>query len=135
MEKIRFASREHEAFYEQMLKRCGNRDCYHQAFFYCLGIAAETRENVESLFDLDEDCIRFEGMEQGWQTSGSRRLCRLDYNLWNGYIEEGAERMSTPYGLFDCSYSPYFMEAVRIRYPEYFRGDRTLAELREKQGR
>ena len=42
MEKIRFASREHEAFYEQMLKRCGNRDCYHQAFFYCLGIAAET---------------------------------------------------------------------------------------------
>ena len=55
MEKIRFASREHEAFYEQMLKRCGNRDCYHQAFFYCLGIAAETRENVESLFDLDED--------------------------------------------------------------------------------
>lgn len=29
--------------------------------------------------------------------------------------------MSTPYEMSDCSYAPYFYEAIRLRYPEYCR--------------
>ena len=52
---------------------------------------------------------------------GTVRLTRLAFNLWTGYVEPGDERMSTPYEIFDCSYAPYFYEAIRQRYPEYCR--------------
>ena len=121
MDQIIFSSAAHERFYKDMLKKCGNGDCYHQAFFYCMGIAAETRENISSLFDFQDDCIRFGGLEQGWQTGGSIRLCRLALNLWNGHLGKGEERLYTPDALFDCSFAPYFMQAVQLRYQEYFR--------------
>lgn len=132
MEPIRFSSAEHEAFYHDMLNRCENQDCYHQAFFYCMGITAETRQNINTLFDSKNDCIRLIGLRQGWQTGGSIRLCRLAMNLWNGYVEKGKEKMCTPYTLFDCSLAPYFMQAVQLRYAEYLRDDKTLAKAWER---
>ena len=109
MKTIRFESQEHENFFYSMLKRTGNTDSYHQAFFYCVGIS-DTKEH-----------IRPEGLHEGWQTGGSIRLTRLAFNLWNGYAEKGDERMSTPYEIFDCGYAPYFFEAIRLKYPDYCR--------------
>ena len=43
MKTIRFESQEHENFFYSMLKRTGNTDSYHQAFFYCVGISDTTR--------------------------------------------------------------------------------------------
>ena len=43
MKTIRFESKEHENFFYSMLKRTGNTDSYHQAFFYCVGISDTTR--------------------------------------------------------------------------------------------
>ena len=103
MKTIRFESKEHENFFYSMLKRTGNTDSYHQAFFYCVGISDTTRRNVERIFDF------------------KIRLTRLAFNLWNGYAEKGDERMSTPYEIFDCGYAPYFFEAIRLKYPDYCR--------------
>ena len=50
MKTIRFESKEHENFFYSMLKRTGNTDSYHQAFFYCVGISDTTRRNVERIF-------------------------------------------------------------------------------------
>jgi len=119
METIRFADREHKAFYNQMLTKTRNNDAYHRAFFYAMGICAETRRNIHVLFDFKEDGIKPEGLTAAWQTGGTRRLCRLAFNLWNGWTEEGKENRSTPYELFDCGFAPYFFEAIRLRYPEY----------------
>lgn len=102
-----------------MLKRTGNTDSYHQAFFYCVGISDTTRRNVERIFDFKQGHIRPEGLHEGWQTGSSIRLTRLAFNLWNGYTERGDEQMSTPYEIFDCGYAPYFFEAIRLKYPEY----------------
>ena len=93
MAEIRFSSKEHKNFFYAMLQTCGNTDNYHR--------------------------IKPEGLYEGWQTGGTMRLTRLAFNLWNGYAEPGEEGMSTPYELFDCSYAPYFYEAVRQRYPEF----------------
>lgn len=137
MAEIKFASKEHENFFFSMLAKCGNTDSYHRAFFYCVGISDTTRRNVGRIFDFKKDCINPDGLHEGWQTGGTVRLTRLAFNLWNGYVEEREERLSTPYEIFDCGYAPYFYEAIRQRYPEYCRDlteDRMKKAGAEREG-
>ena len=115
---IKFKCRDHERFYQQCLVRCGCGDPYHKAFFYTMGISDETRKHVEDVFDFRENVIRPEGLNKGWQTSGSSCLIRLAFNLWNGWNADG---YATPYDLFSTSDVAYMLEAIRIRYPEYCR--------------
>lgn len=117
--KIRFVDREHRDFYTRMLAKTRNSDSYHRAFFFTVGICPETRNSVNRLFNFKENGIRPEGLDEAWQTGGTRRLCRLAFNLWNGWTQDGAENLSAPYELFDCGFAPYFMEAIKLRYPEY----------------
>lgn len=121
MAEIKFASKEHKEFYNKMMDKVKVNDSYHRAFFYCMGISGETRRNIGQLFDFKKDCIEPDGLHEGWQTGGSIRLTRLAFNLWNGYSEQDNEKMSTPYELFDCGYAPYFLEAIKMKYPEYCR--------------
>ncbi|QGZ99267.1 DUF6075 family protein [Dehalobacter restrictus] len=134
MKNIRFVGKEHEAFYYNMLDATGNTDVYHRAFFYTMGISKETRDHIRSLFDFEENCIKTQNLTAAWQTGGTIRLCRLAFNLWNGWTEEGKERYSTPYELFDCRFAPYFFEAIRLRYPEYCRNpERPALQLSVKE--
>lgn len=121
MENIRFVSKEHETFYYNMLKAVCSSDVFRKAFFYTMGISAGTRNHITALFDFEESLIKPEGLSAPWQTGSTKRLCRLAFNLWNGWTEEGKEQYSAPYYLFDCSFAPYFFEAIRLRYPEYCR--------------
>lgn len=137
MAEIRFASREHNEFFITMLQKVGNSDNFHQAFFYCVGISSTTRKNVNRLYDFDKDSIKLNGLNEGWQTGGTERLTRLAFNLWNGYAEPELERLSTPYEIFDCSYAPYFYEAIKLRYPEYCRdlsADREISTREARKG-
>ena len=135
-QSIRFSSKEHKDFYSQTLIKIYNNDSYHRAFFYAMGICEETRRNINTLFDFKEDSIKPEGLSAAWQTGGTRRLCRLAFNLWNGWTEEGNEQCSTPYELFDCSFAPYFFEAIRLRYPEYCRSmERYVPQFPEQMRR
>lgn len=127
--EIRFVDREHMAFYNQNLNRIGKIDPYHKAFFYVLGISDDTRRNIQKIFNFEEDCIRTDGLFDGWQTSGSERLTRLAFNLWNGWNGDGG---ATPYDLFDCEFAPYMMEGIRLRYPEYCREQTLPATKRER---
>ena len=77
--------------------------------------------NIGKMFDFKRDCIIPEGMHGGWQTSGTVKVCHLAFNLWNGFTEEGRENFYTPEELFCCGYAPYFMEGIKLRYPEYCR--------------
>ncbi len=86
-----------------------------------IGITPETRANIKSMFDFNDDLIEPEGMHGGWQTSGTIRICRLAFNLWNGYTEEGQEQCFTPEDLFCCEFAPYFFEGIKLGYPEYCR--------------
>ena len=77
--------------------------------------------NIGKMFDFKRDCIIPEGMHGGWQTSGTVKVCHLAFNLWNGFTEEDRENLCTPEELFCCGYAPYFMEGIKLRYPEYCR--------------
>ena len=103
------------------MNKCRVNDCYHRAFFYVMGIASETRANINQMFDFKNDCIEPDGMHGGWQTSGTVRVCRLAFNLWNGYTDMDSPQSFTPEDLFCCEFAPYFMEGIKVRYPEYCR--------------
>lgn len=120
MEKLIFASEKHRMFYEQSMLRV-RADSYHHALFYLLGVSDDTRYHIDSLFNFTEDCIRPAGLYAGWQTGSTQDLCRLAFNLWNGYTEPGQEQRFTPYDLFSCGFAPYMVAGIRLRYPEYFR--------------
>lgn len=121
MEGIHFNSVEHEAFYCGMLKRVGKDQVYHKAFFYCMGVCDETRRHIGDLYDFDTDRIRPDNIHQPFQTSSSYQVTRMAYNLWNGYIEEGAELETSPSELFASCYGNEFFQAVKLRYPEMYR--------------
>lgn len=96
MADIKFRDTAHRDFFLENMMKCRVNDCYHRAFFYVMGIASETRANINQMFNFKEDCIEPEGMHGGWQTSGTVKVCHLAFNLWNGYAEEGRERYFTP---------------------------------------
>lgn len=121
MRKIKFNSKEHEMFYGEMLNRVKNDDVYYRAFFYCMGVCPTTRKHIDDLFDFHEGCIMPENLHQPYQTGTSYQVTRMAFNLWNGYVEEGYESSTTPSSLFACEYANDFNEALKIRYPEYFR--------------
>lgn len=116
--QVAFKDRAHREFYLGAMKKCENADSYHRALFYTLGMNLEVRNNIERVFDFREDAIKPECLEAGWQTSGSERVVRMAFNLWNGWNGDG---LATPYDLYDCEYAPYMLEAVKLRYPEYCR--------------
>ena len=62
MSNIRFRSAAHRDFFLEMMNKSKVNDCYHRAFFYVMGIAAETRANINQMFDFKTDCIEPEGM-------------------------------------------------------------------------
>lgn len=120
MAAIQFCSADHRKFFLEMMGKCRNQDVYHEAFFYTMGITPETRANIGQMFNFEEDCIEPDGMQGGWQTSGTVKVCRLAFNLWNGYTEEDQAEAFSPDALFCCELALYFMEAIKIRYSEYF---------------
>ena len=74
MAKIYFRDKAHKEFVMENLNKCRRNDCYHQAFFYVMGISEETRMNIGQMFDFKNDCIIPEGMHGGWQKFATLRL-------------------------------------------------------------
>lgn len=125
-----FSGREHELFFLQKIKKCRKEDVYHKSLIYSLGIDRDTREQVDRIYDFKTGYVKTECLKEGWQTSGSRRIVLLAFNLYtNGapsvcdydnLEEQLAECMKySVEDLFCCTYAPYFWQAVKIRYPEY----------------
>ena len=80
-----FRNDQQEAFYHRMLAECRCTDSCHRALFYKLGLSKDTRVHVQELFDFSNGGIKPEGLSASWQTRGSLRICRLAFNLWNGW--------------------------------------------------
>lgn len=130
MNTIIFQTKEHEDFFFSKIQKCRYQDVYHAALVYCLGLSEDTRKHVEQIYDFKTGCVRTECLSKGWQTSGSKKIVRMAYSLYNNgtpsiYDYDNSEdqlRECSLYSaedLFCCSYAPFFWQAVKIRYPEY----------------
>lgn len=90
------------------------------------------RNHIGALYDVKKDVIIFEGLNKPFQTSTSRKTTRLAFNLWDGsvydsdppetYINEDGEKVYIPSeyyapdNIFNCTYAPYYMEALKMRF-------------------
>lgn len=131
--QILFKSKEHEDFYYKAIECCRYQDVYHKALCYCLGISADTRNNVNRIYDFKNGFVKTECIYEGWQTSGSLQIIYLAYNLYtNGtptvdddtHIDEQLRecRRYSVSDIFCSGNAEYFWQAIKIRYPEYVRG-------------
>lgn len=128
--KVLFKSQSHKEFFEKYLQQCRSKDTYHASLIYCLGIDSDTRSHVNDIYDFKTGLVKTECLNDGWQTSGSQKIIRMAYNLYNNgtpsvFDYENTEEQLAECGrytveeLFCCDYAPYFWQAVKIRYPEY----------------
>ena len=127
---IRFKDDKHEKFFEDCIKdaNVNNGDTYRRAFFYIMGILPDTRAHIKRIWDFKNNCPQPGALYDPWQTSGTIKMCRLAFNLYNGHHHVGDtwETLKsdttgdyTPYELFATPNAFYMIEAVKIRYPEY----------------
>jgi len=116
-----------------MLSQTNQTDVYHKAFFYCMGVCETTRKHIEVLFDFKVGGIVTENLHLPFQTGTSYKVTRMAFNLWNGYVEEGAESSTSPSSLFACEYAAEFHQAIQLRFPEYYREqDQDKGSLRKQ---
>lgn len=116
-----FKDEEHRSFYYDNLAKCKKNDEFHRALIYAFGISIETRYGISDLFDFSKSHIKPSGLEKGWQTSGTLKISRLAFNLWNGRAD--TKGRSTPDELFACEFAPYFVEAIKLRHPGAFEAE------------
>lgn len=114
-----FYNNAHKIFYYDLIAKCKVNDTYHKALFYTLGIDKDCRNHIHDLYDFNNHHIKISGLEKAWQTSGSYQASLFGYNLFNGFVYEDSLIASTPYHLFASEYGAFFIEAVKLRYPEY----------------
>ena len=79
---ITFKSEAHKIFYLKYLPECRYQDVYHKALVYCLGIDADTRNHVNSIYDFKTGCVKTKCLNEGWQNSGSIKIVRMAFNLY-----------------------------------------------------
>lgn len=126
MNRMLFKDSDHENRYSELCSRMKYLDEYHSAAAYLIALDNVCRQHSTDIFDFQEDVIYPECLRAEWQTSTSRKTCRLLFNLWNGYNAEGepiedetASPYYTPEQLFSCSYAPYYWQAIQLRFPCY----------------
>lgn len=127
---VTFKNKEHEKFYQTYLPKCRYQDVYHKALVYCLGMDTDTRNHIKSIYDFKMGDVKTECLHDGCITSGSARVVRMAFNLYNNgtpsvYDYDDLEeqlsecRNYTVEDLFCCGYARFFWEAIKLRYPEY----------------
>lgn len=130
-----FKDKEHKNFFYKMVEKThSEKDCYRKAFFYTLGIDWNIRDNIHTLYDFEENGIKPEGLKKGWQTDTTSGICKLAFNLYNGFIRKNDCQEYTPYSLFNCSDVLYMLEALKIRFADYIEEEKDIYELLEMNG-
>lgn len=89
-QNVTFRDEEHKKFFLTYLPKCRYGDVYHVALVYCLGIDADTRRNIKAIYDFKTGCVKTEfkgnlmiALHDGWITSGSAKVVRMAFNLYN----------------------------------------------------
>lgn len=129
---MEFIDDEHEKFWEEknlVMQKYGKTDVYYKSIVYTLRICETTRSNFDKIFSIENGEINIDSINSAFQTGTSEKVTRMAFSLWNrcNYDSEKDRQKGkiseyyNPSEIFCCSYAPYFVEALKLRYPEYFR--------------
>jgi hypothetical protein len=125
---IMFADDRHKAFYMNQSQKL-KPDVYLKSLIYTLGMCNDTRRNFNFIYDSGLREINPDAIHESWQTGSSLKVTRLAFQLftdstpsafYNEYYNFKECKHYCVSDIFCCSFAPFFVEAVRLRYPEYF---------------
>jgi hypothetical protein len=117
---LKFKDLDHAKAYEEFITRArvSKTDMERHSLFYVLALFGETRNHINDVYNFDDNCIEFEGLNKGWQTGGTTKATKLAFNLYNNFrgVEPGEDY--SPLELFSVSeeYRNYLLYAVQIRF-------------------
>lgn len=117
-----FADAAHKEHYEALRERIlrdptAYTDNYREALCYLLALNEDCYNHINDLYDFSEYAIIPDGINKAWQTSSSTKTTRLAFNLFTSscmWCDEGTERYCAVDEIFNSSYAPYFVEAVKL---------------------
>ena len=108
-------------------------DIERKALAYLFALDMVCFEHIRELYDFSDNRILLSGLDKGWQTGTSGRTTRLAFNLYNSHCSDGETYIGSdgieeslpsayysPAYLFCCEYAKYYVEALKIRFPEFF---------------
>ena len=108
-------------------------DIERKALAYLFALDTVCFDHIRDLYDFSDNCILLNGLDKGWQTGTSKRTTRLAFNLYNSHCSDGETYIGSdgiednlpsacysPAFLFCCEYAKYYVEAIKIRFPEFF---------------
>lgn len=116
-----FINKEHEDTYNLFVKKSNiySDDTERKSLFYLLAMLPDTRKHIKDLYDFKNNCIKLDGLNKGWQTSGTIAVTRLAFNLYNGFRgEDNSICRVTPLDIFsslDGEYLEYMLRAIKLR--------------------
>lgn len=123
---MKFSSEAHKEFYEKYGSKYAGSDRQRQVLFYLLGVCPDTRKFIREIYDFEEHCIVPDVLNAGWQTSSSRALTRLAFDLYHGDPVLADDVADTEGELMMYSVSnvmsrlnewlPYALEAISVVY-------------------
>lgn len=130
---MKFKDDTHEELYKYICNRMLTLDECHRAVAYLLSLDEILRGHIDEIFNFAEDCIRREELHASYQTGNSAKTTRLLFNLWNCTTTDGGvyydaydikkelpSMYYSPACIFDTALAPYYVEAMKLRYPMYF---------------
>ena len=127
-ENIRFADDKHRFFYMNQFQKL-RPDVYLKSLIYTLGMCHDTRRYFDFIYDSNLKEINPDAINESWQTGSSMKVTRLAFQLFTNNTPSAFNNGSYNFDeckrycvsdIFCCSFAPYFVEAIRLRYPEYF---------------
>ena len=121
---MKFFDEKHKQAYETFidLDKTRETDFERKSLLYLLALDENTRRNINDIYNFEEHWIKPEGMNKGWQCSGSVAITRLAFNLYNGSapVEEGYNNSKfNPLDIFapvDREMFEYLFEAILLRF-------------------
>ncbi|MBZ9684983.1 DUF6075 family protein [Clostridium estertheticum] len=118
---IRFKDTEHEQSFLEFIAsdNVEVNDVERLSLFYLLALNKDTRRSINSLYNFEGRHIEPEALDRGWQTSSSRKVTKLAFNLFNNFNDREYDDFS-PLELFSTSDALYMSEALKIRLRDYF---------------
>ena len=125
---INFADEMHKAFFLKQSQRL-KPDVFLSSLIYTLGMCNDTRRHFHSIYDAENRTINPQAIREPWQTGSSLKVTRLAFQLFtnstptaffDGSISMDECKLYSVSDIFCCSYAPYFVVAIKLRYPEYF---------------
>ena len=121
---MKFIDNEHKNFYNEKMLQVPYQDSYNRSLIYLLAMNNDTRRNFNDIYNINTNEINIKSLKSPWQTSTSKNVCRLAFNLFNGCANDNTRyntmsKEYSIYNLFCTSGALYFFEAIKLRYPEY----------------